>query len=424
VHRLAIGAVCALLGLVPRTVTAQGASSSTPPVPLVRVFLICDGCDTALKAAAAFVEYVTDREQATVEVVVTAPGPETPAGWRLAFTGRGTFAGQDRRLSYEAPAGASAEAVRAGLARVFRFGLVDYAMRSDSAAHLDVTFSVPEALGEGQAPTASTPAHDPWNYWVFRVGASGDRYGERTQSSSYYSGSVSANRTTEAWKIRLSAYRSGNSSRFMVDEETTIRTNEGDWSVDSLVVKSLGPHWSAGFTSALTSSTYSNQQRTANFNPAIEYDIFPYAESSQRSLTIQYAVGVSRYEYAQITIYDKLDETMPKHNLTVALGLRQPWGTAGASSTFSQSLNEPKFNRLSINGSTNVRIFKGFTVNGSGSFSRIRDQFYLEKIDATPEEVLLRLRQLATGHRYSVSFGITYSFGSLSNATVNPRFGG
>ena len=63
-------------------------------------------------------------------------------------------------------------------------------------------------------------------------------------------------------------------------------------------------------------------------------------------------------------------------------------------------------------------------MNASGSFARIRDQFYLEQSDATEEEILLRLRQLATGHRYSINFGVTYSFGSLSNATVNPRFGG
>jgi hypothetical protein len=114
---------------------------------------------------------------------------------------------------------------------------------------------------------------------------------------------------------------------------------------------------------------------------------------------------------------------MPRHSVTAALGLRQPWGTAGASSVFSQSLNELKFNRLSLNGNFNIRIFKGFSVNASGSFSRIRDQFYLEKSDASEEEILLRLRQLATNHRYSISFGLSYSFGSLSNTTVNPRFG-
>ena len=121
----------------------------------------------------------------------------------------------------------------------------------------------------------------------------------------------------------------------------------------------------------------------ANFNPAIEYDVFPYSESSQRSLTIQYAVGPSHYEYAEITIYGKLAETMPRQSVTASLGLRQPWGSAGASAVFSQTLNEPDFNRLTLNGSFNVRIVKGLTVNASGSFARIRDQFYLEQSTAT-----------------------------------------
>ena len=62
------------------------------------------------------------------------------------------------------------------------------------------------------------------------------------------------------------------------------------------------------------------------------------------------------------------------------------------------------------------------TVNGSGSYDRIRDQFTLEKGVASEEEVLLRQRQLATGHRYRFSIGFAFSFGALSNAIVNPRF--
>ena len=43
---------------------------------------------------------------------------------------------------------------------------------------------------------------------------------------------------------------------------------------------------------------------------------------------------------------------------------------------------------------------------------------------ATTEEVLLRQRQLATGYQYFVNFGVSYSFGSILNNIVNPRFGG
>ena len=421
---MVIGACCALFLLVSRSAGAQVPSPSPANAQPIRVFLTCDGCDAALKTAVKFVEFVTEREAAALEVVIEPQPPQTDQrSWVFKYTGKGVFANQDRTLSLSLPIAASADEVRAGLTRVFKFGLVDYVMQSDAAARLDVSFAAPETGGQPAAGTG-TPVRDPWHYWVFRVGMSTDKYGERTQSSGYYSGNVSANRTTEDWKIRVSGYKSGNKSRFMVSDEETVHTKEGDWSLDSLVVKSLGPHWSAGFTTSLTSSTYSNQHRVANFNPAIEYDVFPYSESSQRSLTIQYAAGPAHYEYAEITIYGKLFETMPRHSLTASLGLRQPWGTAGASAVFSQTVNEPVFNRLTLNGSFNVRIFRGLTVNASGSFARIRDQFYLEQSTATEEEILLRLRQLATGHRYSVNFGMTYSFGSLSNATVNPRFGG
>ena len=38
--------------------------------------------------------------------------------------------------------------------------------------------------------------------------------------------------------------------------------------------------------------------------------------------------------------------------------------------------------------------------------------------------MLLRLRELQSGYNVFVFFGINYSFGSLFNNVVNPRFGG
>jgi len=73
-------------------------------------------------------------------------------------------------------------------------------------------------------------------------------------------------------------------------------------------------------------------------------------------------------------------------------------------------------------GNTSFRLTRSLSLNGSASFARIRDQFSLEKGDATEDDVLLRQRQLATGHRYTLSIGVTFNFGALNNATVNPRF--
>ena len=54
---------------------------------------------------------------------------------------------------------------------------------------------------------------------------------------------------------------------------------------------------------------------------------------------------------------------------------------------------------------------------------RASDQISLPRRSATQEEVLLRLRELQSGYEVSVAFGIRYSFGSIFNNVVNPRFG-
>ena len=67
------------------------------------------------------------------------------------------------------------------------------------------------------------------------------------------------------------------------------------------------------------------------------------------------------------------------------------------------------------------RLFRGLDLEISGSFSRIKDQFYLPAEDLTPEEILLRRRQRETDYRFDVGIGFSYRFGSKFANIVNPR---
>ena len=69
-------------------------------------------------------------------------------------------------------------------------------------------------------------------------------------------------------------------------------------------------------------------------------------------------------------------------------------------------------------------MVKGLSVNFGGGASLIHDQLSLKKGEATLDEVLLRQQELATQYRYYTSIGISYTFGSIYNNVVNPRFGG
>jgi hypothetical protein len=141
-------------------------------------------------------------------------------------------------------------------------------------------------------------------------------------------------------------------------------------------------------------------------------------------LTVQYTVGADALDYKRETIYGRIRQKLLDHKLETSLSLRQPWGTASGSVEFSQYLTSPSKYSLSAFGAVNVRLFKGFSFNAFTNLSRTRDQIFLPRGEASTEEILVRQRQLATGYQYFVNFGISYSFGSIFNNIVNPRFGG
>jgi hypothetical protein len=61
-------------------------------------------------------------------------------------------------------------------------------------------------------------------------------------------------------------------------------------------------------------------------------------------------------------------------------------------------------------------------VNFGGGYNWIRDQLYVPKGGGDQIDVLLRRRALLTGYEYFGHFGVSYTFGSIFNNVVNPRF--
>ncbi len=62
-------------------------------------------------------------------------------------------------------------------------------------------------------------------------------------------------------------------------------------------------------------------------------------------------------------------------------------------------------------------------MNVRGRYERIHDQLSLPIEGVTLEEMLLTRNELASEYEYSVSLGLSYTFGSVFSSVVNPRFG-
>ncbi len=394
---------------------------------LVRVFLDCEDCDESyLKKEVTFIDYVRNREDAEVHLLVTTQ--RTGGGgeqWTLKFIGLGAYQGVDQTLTYNSSQTATDDEIREGFAEVFRLGLVRYAAQSTIAGRLRVTFKKAEG-DEAKGPADK----DPWNFWVFRINGNGDVNGEESSKGRAIRGSFRASRTTDLWRMSIQTSANYRDTEFVLDEEeeegvkTTILSVSRNLDASGILVKSLTQHWSVGLMASASSQTFRNFVLRTRVAPGIEYNLFPYSESTRRMLTFQYTVGHDYHRYREVTIFGKLRETLVDQRAEVDLSLRQPWGTANVELNFAQYLNAPSKYSLGLEGGTEIRLFKGFSVNLFGEFSRTRDQIYLPLGEATTEEILLRQRQLLTGYQYFFNFGFGYSFGSIFNNIVNPRFGG
>jgi hypothetical protein len=421
--------VVALYGLAAPGAAQTGPQPGSPreaAPSALRVFLDChDDCDfDFLRTEITFVDYVRDRKDADVHVLVTTQ--RTGGGGReftLKFIGLERFAGRDDTLRYVSPQTDTDDQRRRGLAQVLKLGLVRYAAETPLAADIHITHR--PAAG-APAATPATPAADPWHFWIFRVGTNGNLFAEQRTRRGSLRGSISANRTTEALKVSASANLNYNESRYDLSEDgeppDIYVSITRDYNVSGLIVKSVTGHWSAAARVSVSSSTFTNQQRAVRVWTGVEYNLFPYAESTRREFVFNYTVGPNWLRYHEVTIFDKLEETLYSHQLVVALSMRQPWGTAFVENQVSQYLHDGSKNRIDANGRVEVRLFRGFTFNVGGGVSRIRDQIYLPAGKATPEEILVLRRQLATGYRYTLNWGVSYTFGSIYNNVVNPRF--
>jgi hypothetical protein len=265
---------------------------------------------------------------------------------------------------------------------------------------------------------------DKWNFWVFSLNLSSHLDGEQSRKSSSLDGNFSANRITPASKLRLGLSASFDDSKFKDEEGMWITSNTHSKAFDGLYVKSLDEHWSVGGLVNLNSSTYNNINIGFSLYPAIEYNFFPYSQSTRRQLRALYKIGYKYNKYFDETIFDKMKEGKFTQALSITLVLAEPWGSAEFSVQGSHYFHAFKKKRLELSGELSFRIFKGLSFILDGMYSAIRDQLSLRKGEATLEDILLRRRELLSSYDYFVMVGLSYSFGSIYSNVVNPRFGG
>jgi len=361
-----------------------------------------------------YVNYVRDIKDAGVYIISSSQN--TGSGGReitYFLVGQNENNGMRATLSFSSSPDETQDEIRIKEVRTLKMGLMRYVAKTPLSDYMNISFS---------EPLSETISTDKWDSWVIRSSFNGFLNGQQSYKSTYLNGSLSVSRITKDWKININTRYNYSVDKIDIEDETITSDNQRK-SLNALIVKSISDHWSYGGSFYIGSSSFSNLDLSTTIMPGIEYDLFPYSESTRRQLRLLYSIGYNYVNYSDTTIFNLIREGHMQHSFSAAYEVVQKWGSIDVSMEYSNYLHDWSKNNLSLDGYLSLRIAKGLKVTFGGGASLIHDQLGLVKGGATAEEILLQRKELATQFQYFTSFGFSYTFGSIYNNVVNPRFG-
>lgn len=380
------------------------------------VYIDCNYCDiNYFKEQISAVNIVRDRKDADVHILFSRQNTGSAGTeYTLFFIGLNQFAKINDTIKFSTFQTDTDDLIREKTARYIKIGLVRYIAKSDAVERMNILFSKPSTEISKQA--------DDWNYWYFRASLYSYFNGQASNDFINLNSSLAANRVTDESKINFQISNNYNESNFNYGS-TNIKSISRSQNFRCYYIGSIDDHWSWGIWARAFRSTYSNIDYSLSISPGIEYNIFPYSQSNQKQLRIEYRIEPNLNKYKQETIFFKERELLWNQTLEITYAVIEQWGNIDVNLESSQYLHDLKKYQVDLWGNVSVNLVKGLTLNFQAGYSKIQNQIALPRQGASLEEVLLQRRELETEYSYWGNVGISYSFGSIYNNIVNSRFG-
>ena len=381
------------------------------------IFIECRFCNQDfIKEEIPYVDYVRDRLDADIHIMETSQ--QTGSGgdeYSLYFIGQSMFNGMNDTLSFTSRVDDTDDQIRKERVRIIQIGLVPYLLKTSMASRISVDVA--------NVQSSPKKVEDKWNNWVFKI--RGNSFMNAQQSSRYINifGTISASHVTEDWKFNLSTNGSYNENMSEYDNIEYLSTSDSRRFSGS-VIMSLTDHMSVGLWTSAWNSSYGNTDLGLAITPKFEYNLYPYSESNQQSLRLQYSLSAKQVDYTDTTIYFKTNEKLFSEGVSISYNTVKPWGSVNTSISGDHYFHDFSKNIVSLNTGLSLRLIKGLSLNLNGSGSMVHNQLSIPKGDYSIQDVLLERTELETQFTYYASVGFSYSFGSIYNNIVNPRFSG
>mgnify|MGYP003670534287 CR=1 FL=1 len=383
----------------------------------LKIFLDCDVCDDDyLRQNLGNVQFVRDQDLSDVHLFfVTQHNASGGRSYDIDFIGKGDFERINYKIEFPTDSNMTNDDERKRILENLKLGLVRFWIAKGTITEVSVNVPTPENEEE------KLEEKDPWNFWVFRLGADGFFDGQESNKSSYLYFNTSVKRVTNKNKFSLSINFNENKSIYTFDGEDIVAINNSK-SLNVSDVISISDHWSYGVFANIGTSTYSNYDLFWRLRPAIEYNFFKYSTSAKKQLILSYRNGLYFNDYTERSVFGEEKELLFQQSLLLGGSFQQEWGNINGEVSFNQFLHDTSLRSFGFYLGANIRVFKGFNFNIGGNYRITRDQINLPAGDVSLEDLLLQQQQLQSGYNYYVSIGFSYQFGSIYNSIVNPRF--
>jgi hypothetical protein len=409
--------VLILVFLIPLSGFAQDNQNVTDTLRkgALRLFIDCRSCDiNYTREEIPYVNYVRDTREAQVYLLVTDQNAGSGGQqYTLTYEGLAEFKGMNDTLIYTSNPDETYTIVREKKTNLMKMGLMRYVAKTPVFNEIEIRNN--KSLRQAEVV-------DKWNNWVFELQTSPRYNSEESYKRVFLSNSINITKVTPDIKLEIQLDQSTNKQTYIADsvESVYIRSRK---EMEFLFVKSLGEKWSAGLKWNLGASSSENYDFNTEFLPSIEYDLYPYSESTHRQLRFLYSIGYKYSNYIDTTIYNQTSESLAKQELGIAYQVQKKWGSINISLQGSNYFYDLSKNRVELFGFAQLRIIKGLSLNINGGVAYIADQLNIRKEALTEAERLLRLKEQATNFSVQGGLSLTYTFGSIYNNVVNPRFG-
>lgn len=270
---------------------------------------------------------------------------------------------------------------------------------------------------------ALAAVRDGWDHWVLTPELSLELEGE---DSLYYMellASLHVRRITETSKLRSVSRFSRRAVAYVLGDGERVSGHVDGVSERLVYAHSIGRHFAAGALAVGQRARYENLELHVHGGSIVEWNVFPYEENASRQLRFAYQVGAWYSRYFERSASGLFHEVRPYHALATIVDTNQAWGSVQAVVQVNSFIDEPKRWRLAAGLLFSLSLVAGLALHFEGEVGWIHDQIGLRARPPTDREIFLETRELEREFAVEALFGFAYTFGSVHNTIVNPRFG-